>query len=55
MKNHSIKYKFVVPAFAYELPLTGVDLDYLTARREDIQSCLAQLAKEIGSINIASK
>ncbi len=54
MKNHSIEYKFIVRAFDYELPLTGVDLDYLAARREDIQDCLNQLAKKIGSINIAS-
>ncbi len=55
MMNHSIEYKLIVRAFDYELPLTGVDLDYLAARREDIQTCLAQLARDIGSINIASK
>ncbi len=32
----------------------GVDLNYLAARRKEIQFCLAQLAEKIGAINIAS-
>jgi len=55
MKNHKIEFKFILNRFNYTLPLLGVDLDFLRLRREEVNSCLTQLAKKISTINIASK
>jgi len=49
-----IKYVFKEWQFDYLLPLTGVDVEFLKARREEVRGCFAQLAERIGKINIVT-
>jgi hypothetical protein len=53
-ESKKIKYKFVEHRYNYELPLLGVDLDFLAERKIEIKQCLEQLAIKIGQLNIAS-
>lgn len=54
MKSHKIEFKFTKMVFDYSLPLTGVDLAFINARKVEIQYCMAQLADRVKYINIAS-
>ncbi len=54
MKSHEIKFSFIHNQFNYELPLLGVDLDFISKRKAEIQDCMQQLATRTSQINIAS-
>ncbi len=54
MKDHSIKFNFIENRFSYELPLLGVDLDFINNRKSEVLDCMQQLSKKCGDINIAS-
>lgn len=54
-ERFKIKYVFAEFSFNYELPLLGVDLEFIKERRIELNDCLQKLAKKIGQINIASK
>jgi len=54
MKDHSIKFNFIENRFSYELPLLGVDLDFIKQRKSEVLDCMQQLSKKCGEINIAS-
>ena len=54
MKKHEIKFSFIRNQFDYELPLVGVDLDFISKRKAEIQDCMQQLATRTSQINIAS-
>lgn len=54
MEKHKIKFKFVNNRFNYDLPLIGVDLDFINERKNEIQDCMQQLATRTSQINIAS-
>lgn len=55
MSNCNIKFNFIENRFSYELPLIGVDLDFIKNRKLEVADCLQQLSKKCGEINIASK
>lgn len=47
-----IKPHFFEQRFAYELPLIGVDLEFLAERRKEAVFCITEMQKKIGEINI---
>jgi len=53
-ERFKVKYAFNANRFDYELPLTGVDVEFLKERREEVRDCFTQLAKRIGQINIVT-
>lgn len=53
-ERFKIKYIFAEFRFDYELPLLGVDLDFIKERRNELNECLQLLANKVGQINIAS-
>lgn len=55
MSNHKIEFKFARHNFQYDLPILGVDLEFVAARKLEVIECMYQLAKKIPNINIASK
>ena len=54
MKNPKIEYKFIDRAFAYDLPLLGVDIEFLAERRKEAVFCITQVKSKIGEINIGN-
>lgn len=53
-KRFKIKYSFQGQKFDYALPILGVDVEFLKARREEVRDCFAQLSLRIGKINIVT-
>ncbi len=54
MKNNAIEFNFIEHRFEYELPLLGVDLDFVRQRKAELELCMQQLSKRCEEINIAS-
>lgn len=54
-ERFKIKYEFIRNKFVYLLPLTGVDIEFLSVRRREIYLCIEMLAKSISQINIANR
>ena len=49
-----IKYVFQAHKFDYQLPLVGVDVEFLKTRREEVRFCFGRLSQRIGQINIVT-
>ena len=52
--SSKITFEFIEQRFDYKLPLLGVDVQFTKNRRNEILSCMQQLAKKVSEINIAS-
>ena len=52
---NNIKFNFTIMNFDYILPLTGVDHEFITERRSEIQFCTFKLKEKIQTLDITTK